>query len=108
MSKRLKIQTDTFEYISSKKNPARALRRKFRKKFADGFLSGLTTMLGPEDVCIDCGANIGEISYILGVTGAQYMHLNLTPLRLGCWKNHVAILRMFTCTMQQSAQNLVR
>lgn len=93
MSKRLKIQTDTFEYISSKKNPARALRRKFRKKFADGFLSGLTTMLGPEDVCIDCGANIGEISSILGVTGATIHAFEPDPFAFGMLEKSCGYLK---------------
>lgn len=49
---------------------ARTVRRELRKARADGILRGVCAMLRPDDVCVDCGANKGEVTEILAETGA--------------------------------------
>lgn len=47
------------------------VRRELRKAQAQGILRGIVANLGPDDVCVDLGAHIGEVSLDLAKTGAQ-------------------------------------
>ncbi|WP_208348242.1 FkbM family methyltransferase [Pseudaestuariivita rosea] len=44
--------------------------RNMRNSFAKGYLFGITSMLKPGDLVIDCGANIGDVTEPLAATGA--------------------------------------
>jgi FkbM family methyltransferase len=48
----------------------RRQRRNERAAFARGLLQGIRSMLGPGDVAIDCGANVGAVTLPLAETGA--------------------------------------
>ena len=50
---------------------AQPVRRELRKARAEGILQGLTATLRPGDVCIDCGAHIGDVALPLAATGAE-------------------------------------
>ena len=49
----------------------RRLKRALRKAQAEGLMLGITSMLKPGDVVIDCGANVGKVTALLGATGAD-------------------------------------
>lgn len=70
-SKRVRVAKESFADIAKRSNPERVLQRKYRQKLAHGFLAGLKAVLGPDNVVVDCGANIGEITGALAPTGAQ-------------------------------------
>lgn len=42
-----------------------------RRAYAKGMLQGIASMLGPRDVVVDCGANMGAVTEILADTGAR-------------------------------------
>ena len=49
----------------------RRQRRNMRAARAKGLMQGIVSMLKPDDVVLDCGANIGDITEVLAQTGAQ-------------------------------------
>lgn len=54
-------------------------RRNMRKAHAEGFLTGVCSQLGPGDLVMDCGANLGEITAILAPTGAEVIAFEPDP-----------------------------
>lgn len=49
----------------------RRQQRNMRAAHAKGLMQGILSMLKPEDLVLDCGANVGEITEVLAKTGAQ-------------------------------------
>ncbi len=49
----------------------RKLFRELKKARAQGILDGVLAMLRPGDICVDCGAHVGEVSLALAAKGAQ-------------------------------------
>lgn len=49
----------------------RRQERNMRAATAKGLMQGILSMLTPQDLVLDCGANVGEITEILAETGAQ-------------------------------------
>ncbi|MBV1864308.1 MAG: FkbM family methyltransferase [Rhodobacteraceae bacterium] len=82
-SKKQFVDKENFTAISKRSNPERVLKRKYRQKLARGFISGLKTLLGPDHVCVDCGANVGEITGTLAQTGAQVHAFEPDPYSFG-------------------------
>lgn len=82
-SKKEFVNKESFNAIAKRSNPGRVLKRKYRQKLAKGFIVGLKTLLGPEHVCIDCGANVGEITGTLAETGAQVHAFEPDPYSFG-------------------------
>ena len=80
-----------------KSNPdklEKVLKRYLMQERAKYYLNGVVSVLRPDEVCIDCGANIGTISEILAKTGAQVHSFEPDPVafkelktRLGKAKN---------------------
>lgn len=54
-------------------------RRNMRKAHAEGFLTGVCSQLGPGDLVMDCGANLGEITTLLAATGADVIAYEPDP-----------------------------
>lgn len=83
----------------AKVNPDKAKRllaRHLKQERANAFLDGVITLLGPDNVCIDCGANVGTVSERLAATGATVHAFEPDPVafaeleaRLGKKKNVV-------------------
>lgn len=57
----------------------RALTRQLRIAQAQGILQGLCAALGPDDLCIDCGAHHGDVTLPLADTGAQVIAFEPDP-----------------------------
>lgn len=49
----------------------RRQQRNMRAAHAKGLMQGILSMLKPDDLVLDCGANVGEITEVLAKTGAQ-------------------------------------
>ncbi|SFJ52111.1 FkbM family methyltransferase [Jannaschia pohangensis] len=62
----------------------RRMRRKIiartRRAHATGMFDGLLTQLGPDDVVVDCGANVGVVSGPLADTGATVYAFEPDPV----------------------------
>lgn len=54
-------------------------KRNMRKSAAEGFLNGVLAMLKPDDLVLDCGANVGKISTLLAGTGARVLAYEPDP-----------------------------
>lgn len=54
-----------------------------RRAYAKGMLQGIASMLGPRDVVVDCGANLGEVTAILADTGARVHAFEPDPYTFG-------------------------
>ncbi len=89
VSKRVWVRKEGFADIAKRKNPERVLQRKYRQKLAHGFIAGLKAVLGPEHVCVDCGANIGEITGALAPTGCQIHAFEPDPYSFGRLQENV-------------------
>ena len=63
--------TNSYEDLGKRRDPNRALKRQYRKYRSLGFIEALQSVLSPDDIVVDCGANIGEITGVLAETGAQ-------------------------------------
>lgn len=57
----------------------RRQRRNMRKSWAEGYLTGVCAMLKPDDLVIDCGANVGDITARLAQTGANVIGFEPDP-----------------------------
>lgn len=53
--------------------------RDLRHAHAEGLMLGIRSMLGPGDVAIDCGANIGDVTLPLAATGARVIAFEPDP-----------------------------
>jgi FkbM family methyltransferase len=65
---------DAAQALVKKGVPGRLERKLFRelkKARAQGILDGVLAMLRPGEICIDCGAHVGEVSLALAAKGAQ-------------------------------------
>lgn len=75
--------SDPAEASSSREKKALALirraKRNMRKSWAEGYLKGITTMLRPGDLAVDCGANMGVVTAILAATGADVVAFEPDP-----------------------------
>ncbi len=54
-------------------------KRNLRKAWAEGYLTGITAMLKPGDLAVDCGANMGLITAQLAATGADVVAFEPDP-----------------------------
>lgn len=68
----------------------RRIRRELKKKYAAGFLDGLLKVLGPGDLCIDLGGNVGEVTGPLADTGAQVITFEPDPYAFAALSQRVA------------------
>jgi FkbM family methyltransferase len=57
----------------------RRAKRNLRHAEAMGFLKGVTAMLKPGDLAMDCGANVGVVSALLADTGADVISYEPDP-----------------------------
>ena len=57
----------------------RRQKRNLHKASAEGFLAGVTAMLRPGDLVMDCGANVGSITALLAATGADVLAFEPDP-----------------------------
>ena len=57
----------------------RRAKRNLRHAEAMGFLKGVTAMLRPGDLALDCGANVGVVSSLLADTGADVISYEPDP-----------------------------
>ena len=57
----------------------RRAKRNLRHAEAMGFLKGVTAMLKPGDLALDCGANVGVVSSLLAETGADVISYEPDP-----------------------------
>ncbi|MEP5759936.1 MAG: FkbM family methyltransferase [Litoreibacter sp.] len=53
------------------KKLVRRQERNQRAAFAKGLMQGICSMLKPGDLVLDCGANVGAVTEVLAVTGAD-------------------------------------
>ena len=69
------ISNDSEAQIETLKAELSKLKRRqdrnMRAAHAKGLMQGILSMLKPDDLVLDCGANVGEITKILAETGAQ-------------------------------------
>ena len=61
----------------------RRMERNLRKAHATGFMLGITAMLKPGDLVLDCGANVGEVTVVLAATGADVIAYEPDPYAFG-------------------------
>lgn len=64
----------------------RLIRRQRRISFksrAGGFLAGVTAMLKPGDLAVDCGANMGVVTEVLARSGADVIAFEPDPYTFG-------------------------
>jgi FkbM family methyltransferase len=57
----------------------RRAKRNQRKAWAEGYMRGITTMLRPGDLAVDCGANMGVVTELLAATGADVIAFEPDP-----------------------------
>lgn len=57
----------------------RRAKRNMRKSWAEGYLLGITAMLRPGDLAVDCGANRGVVTEKLAATGADVIAFEPDP-----------------------------
>lgn len=57
----------------------RRQKRNQRASWAEGYLLGVTAMLKPGDLVLDCGANVGKVSEFLLQTGADVICFEPDP-----------------------------
>lgn len=57
----------------------RRQERNLRKAWATGYLTGITALLRPGDLAVDCGANVGEVTAKLAATGAEVIAFEPDP-----------------------------
>ncbi|WP_128515638.1 FkbM family methyltransferase [Tabrizicola thermarum] len=61
--------------MAETEDPLRKLRRRHKRDLrharAAGMLAGVASMLRPGDVAVDCGANRGDVTAVLAVSGAE-------------------------------------
>lgn len=57
----------------------RRQKRNLRKSWAEGYLTGICSMLRPGDLAVDCGANFGEVTARLAATGADVIAFEPDP-----------------------------
>lgn len=58
----------------------RRMARYLKQERANAYLDGVLSMVGPGQVCIDCGANVGKISRRFADTGAQVHAFEPEPI----------------------------
>lgn len=57
----------------------RRQKRNLRKAWAEGYLTGICSMLRPGDLAVDCGANMGVVTAQLAATGAEVLAFEPDP-----------------------------
>lgn len=70
----------------------RRQRRNLRHARAKGFLEGVCAMLGPRDLVVDCGANVGDVTRPLAETGAGVIAFEPDPWAVARLRERVADL----------------
>ena len=55
-------------------------QRRIRRAWARGVMDGILGQLGPGDLCLDCGANVGEVSGPIAETGAAVYAFEPDPV----------------------------
>ena len=82
-------ETVTFTREEWRKRKRRATRD-LRHAHAKGLLQGILSMLGPGDVVLDCGANVGDICQPLAETGAEVHAFEPDPFAFARLSERVA------------------
>jgi FkbM family methyltransferase len=59
---------------------ARRAKRDKRKAWAEGYMTGITTLLRPGDLVFDLGANRGDVTEVLAATGADVVAYEPDPV----------------------------
>jgi len=57
----------------------RRQQRNLRHAHAKGLMQGILSMLDPNDIVVDCGANVGDVTVPLAHTGAQVIAFEPDP-----------------------------
>lgn len=57
----------------------RRQKRNLRKSWAEGYLTGICSLLRPGDLALDCGANVGTVTAQLAATGADVIAFEPDP-----------------------------
>ncbi len=70
---------DTADKLAELDRLKRRHNRNLRAAHAKGLLEGVCSMLGPGDLVIDCGANVGDITVPLAQTGADVIAFEPDP-----------------------------
>ena len=58
----------------------RRQKRNLRTAHAQGMLQGIASMLTTDDLVLDCGANVGDVTAVLAPSGAQILAFEPDPL----------------------------
>lgn len=58
----------------------RRAKRNLRKAWAEGYMTGITTLLRPGDLVYDLGANKGDVTAVLAATGADVVAYEPDPV----------------------------
>ena len=91
----------------------RKVHREMRGSYCSGIMMGLRAALGPGDVCIALGANIGEVTVPLAETGATVHAFEPDPdtfaqLMSACARHPSAMLHQKAAGTQPCVMSLFR
>lgn len=75
----------------------RRVKRQRLVGYMNGVLDGALKMVGPGDVLIDCGANLGEITKKMAATGAQVYAFEPDPWTFEKLRNTTREMENVTC-----------
>lgn len=71
------------ELTAEEKRAQRRIQRNLRHAHASGLMQGILSLLRPDDVVFDCGANVGDVTAPLAATGAQVHAFEPDPYAFG-------------------------
>lgn len=71
----------------------KAGNRAERRAWAKGVLDGILGQLRPDDLCLDCGANVGAVAGPLAETGAQVFAFEPDPVAFAALSDRLAPYR---------------
>ena len=91
----------------------RKVHREMRGSYCSGIMMGLRAALGPDDICVDLGANVGEVTAPLAETGATVHAFepdpdNFAQLESACAQHPSAVLHQRAAGTQAGHLSLFR